>query len=183
MNSSSGISAIRWVMVAVGLVLGVALISRGSVLIGGLVTVLAVLRAVMLLAMHRRQAAWSKGAATPGRAGGAGGAAAGSRSARLEQLGRREVGIAAAAIGVGVDELQREMGGGRSIADVARSRGVAPDTVVNAIVIDAAAVIDRVGRGGRRAGRQGAAGRPRLQTWATTFVNRAGAGLTGEPRP
>ena len=180
MNSSSGISAIRWVMVAVGLVLGVALISRGSVLIGGLVTVLAVLRAVMLLAMHRRQAAWSKGAATPASAGGP---AAGSRSARLEQLGRREVGIAAAAIGVGVDELQREMGGGRSIADVARSRGVAPDTVVNAVVTDAAAVIDRVGRGGRRAGRQGAAGRPRLQTWATTFVNRAGAGLTGEPRP
>jgi hypothetical protein len=45
----------RWLLVAVSAVIAVVLITRGDVLIGGLIAVLAAGRAVMLVQMQRRR--------------------------------------------------------------------------------------------------------------------------------
>ena len=48
------VRTIRWAMVAVGLVAGVALLAAGATLIGGVLLVMAALRLTMLLAMRRQ---------------------------------------------------------------------------------------------------------------------------------
>ncbi len=55
---SSGLRWLRLAIVALGLVLGVVLLVRGNLLIGALVTVLAVLRIVMLFEIERRRRAF-----------------------------------------------------------------------------------------------------------------------------
>ena len=47
--------ALRWALVALGLVLAAVLISRGNVVIGVLVGAMAVLRGALFLQWHRRR--------------------------------------------------------------------------------------------------------------------------------
>ena len=47
---------LRWVLVAIGAALGVILIARGNVLIGGLILVMALARAAVLVALRKRRA-------------------------------------------------------------------------------------------------------------------------------
>jgi hypothetical protein len=49
---------LRWAVVAIAVVIGVVLISRHAVLIGGLILLLAFVRGVLLVAIRRRRAAW-----------------------------------------------------------------------------------------------------------------------------
>jgi hypothetical protein len=48
--------AIRWVMVALTAVLAAVLISRGNVVIGGILAALAIMRIVLLVGMQKRRA-------------------------------------------------------------------------------------------------------------------------------
>ena len=47
---------VRWVLVALGAALGVILIARDNVLIGGLILVMALARAAILMAIRKRRA-------------------------------------------------------------------------------------------------------------------------------
>jgi predicted lipid-binding transport protein (Tim44 family) len=53
--TGGGFLAMRGVLVGLGVLLGVLLVSRGAVIIGGILLVMAALRIVMLVQMHRRR--------------------------------------------------------------------------------------------------------------------------------
>jgi Flp pilus assembly protein TadB len=55
----SGLRWLRLVIVGLGLVLGLVLLARGNLLVGGLVTVLAALRLVMVVKLERRRRAFA----------------------------------------------------------------------------------------------------------------------------
>ena len=60
----------------------------------------------------------------------------------LRQLRRAEFKVAATTIGVSPAELRTDLKAGQSVADVATSKGVSVDSVVNAVVTDASAKVD-----------------------------------------
>jgi len=49
---------LRWLIVALGVALGVVLIARSNVLLGGLILVMALSRAAILVAVRKRRAAF-----------------------------------------------------------------------------------------------------------------------------
>lgn len=51
----NGIVIVRFILVAVGLTLGIVLIARGNVLIGGLICVLSIARFAMFVSMRKRR--------------------------------------------------------------------------------------------------------------------------------
>lgn len=51
----NGIFTMRYVLVALGVVLGIALLANGNVVIGGLVLVMSVLRLAMIVKLHGRR--------------------------------------------------------------------------------------------------------------------------------
>lgn len=55
MRERNGISTIRWVIVALAFALGLVLLARGDVVIGALVTAMAVMRIVLLARLRRRR--------------------------------------------------------------------------------------------------------------------------------
>jgi hypothetical protein len=57
---------VRVAVVALGLAIAVVLLSRGDVVLGGLLLAFAALRAVMLVAMRRRRAQWRAARGRPG---------------------------------------------------------------------------------------------------------------------
>ena len=65
----TGLRWLRLIIIAVTLVLGLVLLSRGSLVIGGLVTALAVLRIVMVIGMERRRRAFRARFTRPGGSG------------------------------------------------------------------------------------------------------------------
>ena len=60
----SSIWWLRWVVVAIGVTLGVILIARHNVLVGALILVMAVSRAAILVAIRRRRSAFRNGRRT-----------------------------------------------------------------------------------------------------------------------
>ncbi|MGZ4728606.1 MAG: hypothetical protein ACXWB2_12865 [Acidimicrobiales bacterium] len=128
-------------------------------------------------------AGWAAPAGSPAPAAGAGAGAgiggrtlgaAGAGDRPLQRLARRELGVAAAVIGVDVTELRRQRQAGRSIADVARDRGVDVDRVVQAVAADATSTIDRARRNGNPAAIGADASGARIATWASRFVEQRG---------
>ena len=173
---------LRWIMVAVGLALGVALLATGNLLIGGLVTVLAGLRAVMVLMVSRRQHAVRAGArpapgahrvaGAPGQVPGAPARLGRGRGGRAQRrLTEGAVQAAARTIGVDVADLRAGRSAGRSIAAQATERGVAPDRVVEAVVADAGIRIDRAEASGYVQGPRADYARAHLSEWATRLVH------------
>ena len=166
------VRAIRWVLVGVGLVAGIALLASGATLIGVVLVVMASLRLVMLLAMQRRMRSFANPApSVAGRAGG--------RSGQLlQRLARNELDVAATAIGIAPDELRRAVDDGRTISAVAAEAGIPSRRVVDAVVRDASAKVDRAVAAGNVAPNRARMLRNRLPHWAERFVLSTPAMLT-----
>ncbi|HEY3670704.1 MAG TPA: hypothetical protein VGN51_07210 [Acidimicrobiia bacterium] len=153
---------IRWAIVGVGLVAGIALVAAGATLIGVVLVVMAALRIVMLLAMRRRTRPGPKGQL-------------------LQRLARNELDVAATAIGIAPDELRRAVDDGRTISAVAADAGIPSRRVVDAVVRDASAKVDRAVEAGNVAPNRARMVRNRLPHWAERFVLSTPAMLTGAP--
>jgi hypothetical protein len=136
----------RWVIVGVGLVAGVALLAAGATLIGVVLVVLAGLRIAMLVAVRRRAHSFRAGGETAG----------GRRGELLQRLARNELDVAATAIGIAPDDLRRAVENGRTISAVAADEGISTRQVVAAVVRDASAKVDRARRGRERGAEPGA---------------------------
>ena len=127
------IRVLRWAIVDVSLTLGGVLLARGDYVIGGLICVLGVFRAVFLIATTRPRMA-PRGQFNPlnrsnqvdtDRPG------AGAAPVRelLRGLARTEFKVAAGAIGVDPSQFRRAFNSGTSIAELAAEKGVPLDRV------------------------------------------------------
>jgi hypothetical protein len=190
-RSNSSLHVLRWVIAAVGLVLGVVLLLAGNVVIGGLILVLAGLRIALLIGMERQRRRFAQATGGAGRAAGTGGMAAGSTgmgmaggagAAGAGMAGRpglqllMPVAVAAAArtIGVSAADLQTQQAAGRSMADIATDHAVPTQVVVDAVVTDASARLDQAVAAGRLPARRAERGRSRLPQWAHQVVTAPG---------
>jgi hypothetical protein len=169
------VRTIRWAIVGVGLVAGIALLAAGATLIGIVLVVMASLRIAMLLTMQHRMRAFTSAGPTAGGAGG--------RSGQLlQRLARNELDVAATAIGIAPDELRRAIDDGRTISAVAADAGIPSRRVVDAVVRDASAKVDRAVAAGNVAPNRARIVRNRLPHWAERFVLSTPAMLTGAPQ-
>jgi hypothetical protein len=148
--SWNAVKAIRWTMVAVGLGAGIALLAAGATLFGAVLLVMAALRVAMLLAMRRR------GTSRPG--------------PMLRRLTRNELDVAAGAIGIAPDDLRRAVDDGHTISAVAADAGIPTQRVVDAVVRDASAKVDRAVAAGNVAPDRARVVHNRLPHWAERFV-------------
>ena len=159
----STVKTIRWAIVGVGLVAGIALLAAGATLIGVVLVVMASLRLAMLLVTRRRTRTGPKGQL-------------------LQRLARNELDVAATAIGIAPDDLRRAVDDGRTISAVAADAGIPSRRVVDAVVRDASAKVDRAVAAGNVAPSRARIVRNRLPHWAERFVLSTPAMLTGAPR-
>jgi len=157
------VKTIRWVLVAVGLLAGIAFLAAGSTLIGVVLVVMAGLRAVMLAAMDQ-------------------GLRSAPRGQLLQRLARNELDVAATAIGIAPEELRRAVDDGRTISAVAADAGIPSRRVVDAVVRDASAKVDRAVAAGNVAPNRARVVHNRLPHWAERFVLSTPAMLTGAPQ-
>ena len=178
---------LRLVMPLLGFAVGIVLLASGYIVVGALIGGLAAVRLAVLLMVEQKRRAWMSQATLdrgpadwpppslwPPPSPTAAGSTGGLNAEGPHRLARREFAIAAATIGVDAADLGRDFADGRSIADVATAKGVAPRSVVDAIVTDAAAVIDRARSNGRLSPSTTGPNRDRLTDWATRLVNRRG---------
>jgi hypothetical protein len=100
----------------------------------------------------------------------------------LQRLAPNELDVAASAIGIARDDLQRAVDDGRTISSVAADAGIASHRVVDAVMRDASAEVDRAVAAGNVAPNRAQVVRRRLPYWAEHFVLRTPAMLTGAPR-
>ena len=152
----------RWVMVTLGLSAGALLVATGNPVVGLVIGGLALVRLVFLISMERRRRRF-RDRVRPGRAGG--------DYPVLRSLARGQFEVAAGAIGTSASDVRIEFANGHSIAEVATAHGVPVESVVAAVVADAAAKLDRAVADGtttRFAADRFAA---RLPQWATRLVN------------
>jgi hypothetical protein len=156
------VKTVRWALVGVGLAAGIALLAAGATLIGVVLVVMAGLRLVMLVAMQRRMHPGPKGQL-------------------LQRLARNELDVAATAIGIAPDELRRAVDDGRTISAVAADAGIPSRRVVDAVVRDASAKVDRAVEAGNVAPNRARVVHNRLPHWAELFVLSTPAMLTGAP--
>jgi hypothetical protein len=174
------VKTIRWVMVGIGMVAGVALLAAGATLVGVILLVMASLRLVMLLSMQKRMRSFAPGG-SPGRGPGRGRGRASGRGQMLQRLARNEIDVAATAIGIAPDELRRAVDDGRTISAVAADAGIPSRRVVDAVVRDASAKVDRAVEAGNVAPNRARTLRNRLPHWAERFVLSTPAMLAGAP--
>ena len=172
-RSNSSLHTLRWVIAGVGVVLGVVLLAGGSVVIGGLILVLAGLRIALLLGLGRQRRQFGAAGGTGG-AVGAGAAADATGRPGLQLLLPVALAAAARTIGVSAADLQAQQAAGRSMADVAADHAVPTQAVVDAVVTDASARLDQAVAGGRLPARRAERGRGRLPQWARQVVTTPG---------
>jgi hypothetical protein len=181
------VRTLRWLIAGFGLVAGLVLLAVGQGLIGGILVVMAGLRIAMLLSMNRRMGSYRSGAATApssaGRFPGAAGRVGGHRDEMLQRLARNELDVAATAIGITPDELRRAVDDGRTISAMAADAGVPTGRVVDAVVRDATARVDRGVAAGNVAADRARTLQSRLPHWAERFVLSTPTMLAGsQPR-
>ncbi|NOZ29827.1 MAG: hypothetical protein GXP39_17505 [Chloroflexi bacterium] len=93
-----------------------------------------------------------------------------------EESGVDWISIAAEKLGLGEDELLEMLDSGKSIADVARSRGLEPQSIVDAIVAAEQAWVDGLVADGSMTLEEAAEWMADVRMWAEEFVNeRLGA--------
>ena len=168
------VRTIRWAIVGVGLVAGVALLAAGATLIGIVLVVMASLRIAMLLAMQRRMRAFAA-RARDGRAGGRSGQ-------MLQRLARNELDVAARRSASRPTSCGARVDDGRTISAVAADAGIPSRRVVDAVVRDASAKVDRAVDAGNVAPNRARVVRNRLPHWAERFVLSTPAMLTAAPQ-
>jgi hypothetical protein len=181
------VRTLRWVIVGFGLVAGLVLLTVGATLFGVILVVMATLRIAMLVSMQRRMRSFSPGGTGRGGFGGRAGrngAAEGRPGGRGElmlRLARNELDVAATAIGIAPDELRRAVDEGKTISAVAADAGIPSRQVVDAVVRDASAKVDRAVAAGNVAPNRARMLRNRLPQWAERFVTSTPAMLAGAP--
>lgn len=153
------VRTLRWAIVGVGLTAGVVLLAAGATVIGAVLVVMATLRLVMLATARGRTRR------PPGQ--------------MLQRLARNELAVAADAIGITPDDLRRAVDDGRTISAVAADAGVSSRQVVDAVVRDASAKVDRAVATGNVAPNRARVVRNRLPYWAEHFVLSTPAMLAG----
>jgi hypothetical protein len=164
----------RFLFFGVGLVGGVILLAAGRTLIGGVLVAMSAVRLVLLVKMQHRMQSPSKSRGMSSSGGG---------HQRLQHLGRMELDVAATAIGVAPDELRRAVDDGRSISALAADAGVSSDRVVEAVVRDANAKVDRAVVDGRIAPDRASTLRNRLPNWAERLVLQTPTMIAGTGSP
>jgi hypothetical protein len=171
MNGRGGaLRTLRWLIVAVVLVWGVVLVTRGHLLVGSLLCGLGVLRVAYLLVLTRRRSAGGRRWDTdPGRA-------------LLRGLRPRAVTLAATTIGIEPAQLRREFAGGRSIAEIASAAGVAPERVANAVIADATAMLDKALANGTAPAPAVSQAKTRLPVWTSRLIHATRDDLPGPMR-
>ncbi len=147
-------------MVAVGLTLGAVLIANGSVVVGGLIATMAILRAFMLGSGRSRR----RGMVSPASA------SDGTSRLSLRPLVPDGFRAAAGAIGVNLTTLRREFAGGKSIAEMATDAHVPVDDVVRSMVGGVSVAIDRAVLDGTMSSRDASVARSRLPQWSNRLV-------------
>ena len=172
----NSIRTMRFLFFGVGLVGGVILLAAGETLIGGLLVAMATVRIVLLVSMQRRmRSSSSQSRGMNGRPGGG--------RQMLQRLAGMELDVAATAIGVAPDVLRRAVDDGRSISALAADAGVSSDRVVDAVVRDANAKVDRAVADGRIAADRASMLRTRLPNWAEQLVLQTPKMLAGTAAP
>ena len=163
------IRVLRWAIVAVSLTLAGVLLARGDLVIGVLICVLGVCRAMFLIATRRPRKV-IQGRRSQIESGPAGTGPAPVREL-LRGLARSEFRVAAAALGIDQYQFRRAFNSGCSIAELAADKRVPLDRVVSAMVADAAAQVDlQVSNEGLDATTAQFA-KARLQIWVNRLVN------------
>jgi hypothetical protein len=152
---------LRWATLGLTLTVGVFLLATGHLVLGALLVGLAVLRLVLALGTQ-----WQRRQFRTARTHPADGA-----PPVLRRLARGQFEVAAAAIGVPPIDLRIEFAKGHSIAEVAGAHDVPVETVVAAVVTDAAAKVDRAVADGEAAPGAAVRIKSRLPQWATRMVN------------
>jgi hypothetical protein len=148
----------RWALVLVSSAIAALLIARGELVIGGLIAACVALRIGLLLSTTRRR--------------GLRGVQRESIALRrlLPGIARREFQVAAGIIGVNADELRRGFQQGRSIAQAAAAAGIATPIIVDAVVNDASAMLDRAVTEGSISPDRAIRAKATLPTWASRLV-------------
>jgi hypothetical protein len=155
--------ALRVAIIGLGLLAGALLLERGNTVFGAVIITAAGLRLVLLVTMTRRRrylyAAFG-GASAPGAA----------PIGPLRALAPDAFRTAAAKLGVEPAELRGSFSQGRSIAELAVDRHVPVDSVVDAIVSDTRARIDRAVSEGRMPAADGDRAKGNAPHWASRLV-------------
>jgi hypothetical protein len=122
---------IWWIIIAFGLVVGGVLLLLDYYLFGVIIGGFAVLRLMYTLSLpNRRGPMWLSPVSD-------------SERALLRSMARDEFLVAAGAMGMSGAQLRKDFNGGMSIAEMASSAGAGLEPVIDAIVSDASARIDR----------------------------------------
>ncbi len=98
---------------------------------------------------------------------------------RLRELAREEFKLAADTIGIPAKELRQDVKGGQSISEVAEANGVATQTVVDAVVNDLSAKLDKAVADGKISQERADKVKERLPERITNLVNRHRVAGTG----
>jgi hypothetical protein len=146
-------------IIAFGLVVGAVLLLLGYYLFGVIIGGFAVLRLVYALSLpNRRGPTWLPPVSDPERA-------------LLCSMVRDEFLVAAGVMGMSGAELRQDFNGGMSVAEMASSAGVALEPIIDAIVSDASARIDRAVAQGSVEQDDGNSAKSRLRLWAERLVH------------
>jgi hypothetical protein len=159
--------ALRVAIMGLGLLLGGLLLTHGNTVLGAVILASVALRVVLLVTITRRRryvyAAFG-GAPTSGTMPGA------APVGPLRALAPDAFRTAAAKLGVEPTELRGSFSQGRSIAELAADRHVPVDGVVDAIVSDTRARIDRAVSEGRMLVADGDRAKRNAPRWASRLV-------------
>jgi len=158
-TSRSVSRVIWWIIVAFGLVVGAVLLLLGYYLFGVIISGFAVLRLMYTLSLpNRRGPMWLPPATD-------------SERVLLRSMARDEFLVAAGAMGMSGAQLRQDFNGGMSIAEMASSAGVALEPIIDAIVNDASARIDRAVAHGSVEQDESNSAKSKLRPWAERLVN------------
>ena len=150
---------IWWIIIAFGLVVGGVLLLLDYYLFGVIIGGFAVLRLMYTLSLpNRRGPMWLSPVSD-------------SERALLRSMARDEFLVAAGAMGMSGAQLRQDFNGGMSIAEMAASAGVGLEQVIDAIVSDASARIDRAVAQGSVEQNKGNSAKSKLRPWAERLVN------------
>ena len=159
MGTNRPLWGLQWVMIALGLAIAAALLLRGSYLLGLLIAALAVARVVYMFCMTRRRRSRRDSFD------------AGPVRGVLRGFARSELIVAARIISLGPAQVRRSFDEGRSLAELATGAGVPVERMVDAVIRDTSAKLDREVAEARLTQARAQQVRARLPLWANGLVH------------
>jgi len=158
-TSRSVSRVILWIIIAFGLVVGAVLLLLGYYLFGVIIGGFAVLRLIYTLSLpNRRGPMWLPPVSD-------------SERALLRSMARDEFLVASGAMGMSGAQLRQDFNSGMSIAEMAARAGVALEPIIDAIVNDGSARIDRAVAQGSVEQDEGNSAKSKLRPWAERLIN------------